>query len=54
MSATNMIKILLISEELLNKLEIDRNFDVENMGEIKLRGKRTKTLLYSIQQNQNT
>lgn len=47
-------KNLLISKELLNKLEIDSNFDVENMGEIELRGKQTKTLLYSIQQNQNT
>lgn len=47
-------KNLLISKELLNKLEIDSNFDVENMGEIELRGKQTKTLLYSIQQNLNT
>ncbi len=45
-------KDLLISQELLNKLEIESNFAVEEIGEIELRGKQTKTILYSIQEVQ--
>jgi len=39
---------LLISEDLLNKLEIDTTFASSKIGEIELRGKQTKTVLYSI------
>jgi len=45
---------LLISQELLNILEIESTFRVENIGEIELRGKKDKTLLYSIQLKQET
>lgn len=45
---------LLISEDLLNKLEIDSTFVVKKIGEIELRGKQAKTRLYSIQENYNT
>ncbi|MCD4788990.1 MAG: adenylate/guanylate cyclase domain-containing protein [Bacteroidales bacterium] len=45
---------LLISEDLLNKLEIDSTFVVRKIGEIELRGKQAKTRLYSIQENYNT
>jgi len=45
---------LLISEELLNKLEIGDGFNVRKIGEIELRGKQAKTRLFSIQENQNT
>jgi adenylate cyclase len=41
---------LLVSEDLLNKLEIDTTFVAHKIGDIELRGKRTKTILYSIQE----
>lgn len=44
---------LLISEELLNKLEIGSTFVTTRIGEIELRGKQSKTLLFSIQEVQN-
>ena len=43
---------LLISQELLKKLKIDSTFKVENIGEIELRGKKEKILLYSVQMQQ--
>ncbi len=42
---------LLISEELLNKLDLNNKFTVLKIGEIELRGKLTKTRLYSIRKN---
>jgi len=44
---------LLISEDLLNKLEIDSTFAVKKIGEIELRGKQSKTILYSVKENLN-
>lgn len=44
---------LLISEELLNKLEIGSTFVTTRIGEIELRGKQSKTVLFSIQEVQN-
>lgn len=46
-------KDLLISEELLNKLEIDTNFVATRIGEFDLRGKQTKTILFSVQKIQS-
>jgi len=43
-----------LSEDLLNKLEIDSTFVVKKIGEIELKGKQVKTRLYSIQENYNT
>jgi len=45
---------LLISENLLNKLKNDSTFVAKKIGEIELRGKQTKTRLYSILENYKT
>ena len=41
---------LLISKNLLDKLDIDEKFEVEEIGKIELRGKKVKTRLFSIQE----
>jgi len=45
---------LLISKDLLESLDIDHAFEVQEIGEIELRGKQTKTSLFSIKENYNT
>ncbi len=42
---------LLISKDLLESINLDSTFDVKEIGEIELRGKQTKTILYSIKKN---
>ena len=44
---------LLISKELLNKLEIDSTLVVKKIGGIELRGKQVKIQLNSIKENHN-
>jgi adenylate cyclase len=45
---------LLISKDLLERLDIDHTFEVQEIVEIELRGKQAKTRLYSIKENYNT
>ena len=45
---------LLISQDLLNKLEINTTLVAKKIGEIELRGKQKKTSLYAVKENRKT
>ena len=42
---------LLISKDLLDGISLDSSFYVQEIGEIELRGKQKKTILFSIKKN---